>query len=330
MLDLIISEALCTDTATHINVTHLVHWFLHVKALCKTALFDGAGHHPHYSPRSLVRALRFAKKHAAHYGTYRALYEGICLSFSSPLSADSRLLVDALLWQYIFVHVYQAATSSKMPVPAIVRGSVPPADKQVEAQTKLLGLLNQYTAKAIPKAVQSGHIVIGPHALQHGPYPVVEKARETFIITPTVEARLGDVARGIVSRLPVLLQGPTSAGKTSLVTYLADVTGNKCVRINNHLHTDVQEYIGAYVTDSDGNLKFQEGVLVTAVRNGYWIILDELNLAPSEVLESLNRLLDDNNEIFIAETQETVRAHPNFLLFATQNPPGLYGVFLRR
>lgn len=68
-----------------------------------------------------------------------------------------------------------------------------------------------------------------------------------------------------------------------------------------------------------------EGVLIDAMRKGYWIILDELNLAPSDVLEALNRLLDDNRELFIAETQEVVKAHPRFMLFATQNPPGLYG-----
>ena len=70
---------------------------------------------------------------------------------------------------------------------------------------------------------------------------------------------------------------------------------------------------------------FKEGVLVNAMRKGYWIVLDELNLAPTDVLEALNRLLDDNRELFIAETQETVKAHPGFMLFATQNPPGHYG-----
>lgn len=68
-----------------------------------------------------------------------------------------------------------------------------------------------------------------------------------------------------------------------------------------------------------------KGVLIDAMRKGYWIILDELNLAPTDVLEALNRLLDDNRELFIAETQEVVKAHPRFMLFATQNPPGLYG-----
>lgn len=67
------------------------------------------------------------------------------------------------------------------------------------------------------------------------------------------------------------------------------------------------------------------GVLIDAMRKGYWIILDELNLAPTDVLEALNRLLDDNRELFVAETQEVIKAHPRFMLFATQNPPGLYG-----
>jgi len=65
---------------------------------------------------------------------------------------------------------------------------------------------------------------------------------------------------------------------------------------------------------------------VQAVRKGYWVVLDELNLAPTDVLEALNRLLDDNRELFVPELQETIRPHPHFMLFATQNPPGaVYG-----
>jgi len=121
----------------------------------------------------------------------------------------------------------------------------------------------------------------------------------------------------------VLLQGETSVGKTSLVRHLAQLTGTKCVRVNNHEHTDVQEYLGTYVTDpSTGHLRFSDGKnkhthantdnltlfffdslnyikythflfsgpLVQAMKLGHWIILDELNLAPSDVLEALNRV----------------------------------------
>ena len=48
-------------------------------------------------------------------------------------------------------------------------------------------------------------------------------------------------------------------------------------------------------------------------------------MAPSDVLEALNRLLDDNKELLIPETGETVRPQQGFSLFATQNPPGAYG-----
>lgn len=37
------------------------------------------------------------------------------------------------------------------------------------------------------------------------------------------------------------------------------------------------------------------------------------------------QVLDDNRELFIPETQQLVKAHSQFLLFGTQNPPGSYG-----
>lgn len=54
----------------------------------------------------------------------------------------------------------------------------------------------------------------------------------------------------------------------------------------------------------------------------------ELNLAPSDVLEALNRLLDDNKELFISETSETIRPANGFRLFATQNPPVILPTYL--
>ncbi|KAH9607417.1 hypothetical protein KSS87_007507 [Heliosperma pusillum] len=153
-----------------------------------------------------------------------------------------------------------------------------------------------------------------------------EEFLQDYVLTKSVEEHIRSLARAVfIKRYPVLLQGPTSSGKTSLVQYLAAKTGHEFVRINNHEHTDLQEYLGSYITDESGRLVFHEGVLVKAVRNGHWIVLDELNLAPSDVLEALNRLLDDNRELFVPELRETIRAHPDFMLFATQNPPTFYG-----
>ena len=51
-------------------------------------------------------------------------------------------------------------------------------------------------------------------------------------------------------------------GKTSLIQWLAKASGNHCVRINNHEHTDIQEYLGCYTSDENGKLVFKEGMSI--------------------------------------------------------------------
>ena len=48
-----------------------------------------------------------------------------------------------------------------------------------------------------------------------------------------------------------------------MIEYIAKASGNRCVRINNHEHTDVQEYTGSYVADEHGHLVFKEGLSAT-------------------------------------------------------------------
>ncbi|SBT44952.1 dynein-related AAA-type ATPase, putative [Plasmodium ovale wallikeri] len=149
-----------------------------------------------------------------------------------------------------------------------------------------------------------------------------KKILSNFIITKNVKENIKKLALCLSGiKTPILLEGNTSVGKTSLVKFFADITGHKFIRINNHMNTDMNEYYGQFVNDqSSGNLVFEEGAFVKAVRNGHWVVLDELNLAPSEVLESLNRILDDNKELYIPELKCYVKAHKDFMLFATQNP----------
>jgi len=79
------------------------------------------------------------------------------------------------------------------------------------------------------------------------------EASGRYVVTPGVKTHLSSLARAaLLRRHPILLQGPTSSGKTSLVEYLAQRTGHRFMRINNHEHTDLQEYLGSYVTDANG------------------------------------------------------------------------------
>lgn len=86
------------------------------------------------------------------------------------------------------------------------------------------------------------------------------KVPENYILTSSIRRNLKDISRIIsAGKLPILIQGATSVGKTSLIQYIAECSGNRCYRINNHQHTDLQEYIGSYQSDSNGKLVFAEG-----------------------------------------------------------------------
>ncbi|QLQ82398.1 hypothetical protein HG537_0H01600 [Torulaspora globosa] len=253
-------------------------------------IVDGSNEKPHFSIRTLTRTLLYVCDIVHIYGLRRSLYDGFCMSFLTLLSQASEAVLEPIVRKY---------TLGRLKNIKSVISQAPPAPG--------------------PDYVQFKH-----YWMKKGAEEVKEQAH--YIITPFVEKNLMNLVRASSSkRFPVLVQGPTSAGKTSMIKYLADLTGHKFVRINNHEHTDLQEYLGTYVADDTGKLTFKEGVLVEALRNGYWIVLDELNLAPTDVLEALNRLLDDNRELFIPETQQIVHPHPDFMLFATQNPPGVYG-----
>jgi midasin (ATPase involved in ribosome maturation) len=269
--------------------TRVVGFYQQVKQLTTTrALRDANNHSPHYSLRTLCRGLMHAERMVSQCAPQYALYEGLCMSFQTQLDPASYGAVAQACARHL------NGTGS----------TVAPVHR--------------------PRPEMPGCVRVCDLWLPCGPLEPVEPAH--YIMTPSVETNLRHLTRVVASgRFPVLLQGPTSAGKTSIIEYLAARTGHRFVRINNHEHTDIQEYIGSYVSTEQGELVFHEGALVEAVRNGYWLVLDELNLAPTDVLEALNRLLDDNRELFIHETQEVVRPHKDFMLFATQNPPLQYG-----
>ncbi|KAJ3786228.1 hypothetical protein GGU10DRAFT_427553, partial [Lentinula aff. detonsa] len=267
-----IGPSAVSDKAVIMDVSE---FYLAVKDLGQTRqIADGANHRPHFSMRTLARALTFASDIANTYGLRRALWEGCLMAFTMVLDTASAGKVIVLAQKYLLAGVKN------------IRSALAKEPSLPGAQDDFLKL---------------------------GPLP--PDSADDYILTPSVEKKLIDLARIILTRrFPVLIEGPTSSGKTSSIEYLAKRTGHRFI-----------QYIGSYVPHPvTGKLVFTDGLLVRALRNGDWIVLDELNLAPTDVLEALNRLLDDNRELIIPETGEIVRPHPHFVLFATQNPSGLY------
>eukprot|EP00850_Spirogloea_muscicola_P001971 SM000007S20931 [mRNA] locus=s7:964636:998915:+ [translate_table: standard] len=257
-------------------VDDVVNFYLAARREAEETLLDGANQRPQYSLRTLTRALEYTKSAVATYGFQRALFDGFSMSFLTLLERQCRPTMEHLIAKHLLKQVGDSSPAFK----SLLRPPPQPS----------------------PHHVLFEHFwVEGGDALELGPSETAADSAGGYILTESVREHLKNLARAVlVRKYPILLQGPTSSGKTSLIEYMAGRTGHRAVRINNHEHTDLQEYLGSYVTDTAGRLKFQEGILVEAVRKGYWIILDELNLM-------------------------TIKPHPHFLLFATQNPPGIYG-----
>lgn len=124
--------------------------------------------------------------------------------------------------------------------------------------------------------------------------------------------------------LPVLLVGDTGTGKTSIIRESAIARKQPWVRFNLTGETTVDEFVGKY-TLKDGNTEWQDGILLQAMKNGHWLIVDEFNVALPEILFVLQSLMDDDKFVVVPQhDSEIVRPHENFRLFATMNPVDEY------
>lgn len=133
------------------------------------------------------------------------------------------------------------------------------------------------------------------------------------------------VAVAISYKMPVLLIGETGTGKTSLVRHLAFSTDNAFVRVNHNGGTTIEDIVGRWVINSKNQTEWIDGILIEAMKKGYWFLADEINAAGAEINFVYHSLLDDDGRVILAEKgNEVVIPHPNFRFFGAMNPPTEY------
>jgi MoxR-like ATPase len=146
--------------------------------------------------------------------------------------------------------------------------------------------------------------------------PVDEERRmaamQRFTKSPSLLNNLARIWAGIAAGRPVLLTGPPGTGKTAVVMLAAAMLGAKVERINMSGSTTLDQLIGSVVpTVENGQriFKQRDGKVVQAIKEKSWVLLDELNLCPPEVLDGLTPFLRDRN----------------LHVFATMNPASIGG-----
>lgn len=176
-----------------------------------------------------------------------------------------------------------------------------------------------------------GYFGASPFQIPVGKHPICEPPFSFRAQTPATNIQR--VLRAMQLPKPILLEGSPGVGKTTLIAALASASGHRLTRINLSEQTDISDLMGTDLPVMEKNksgssqplFRWHDGALLSAIKNGDWVLLDELNLAPQSVLEGLNSCLDHRANVFIPELGTTFHCPPTFRVFAAQNPLGQGG-----
>lgn len=191
----------------------------------------------------------------------------------------------------------------------------------------LQGFDNELDGLDESQLLNDGRFGIQPFVIPAGPNANIENV-EFRMSAPTTSLNLRRVLRAMQISKPILLEGSPGVGKTSLISALASMSGHTLVRINLSEQTEITDLMGNDLPVpnnendevSGASFKWCDGALLRAIKNGHWVLLDELNLASQSVLEGLNSCLDHRASVYIPELGETFQCPPTFRIFAAQNP----------
>ncbi|AJZ63197.1 miro-like family protein [Paraburkholderia fungorum] len=153
--------------------------------------------------------------------------------------------------------------------------------------------------------------------------PLVPRVNPAYLFSE----RFNDIVEDIVENRRVMLIGHTGAGKTSLIEQVAARSRHGVLRSNMNGQTTVGDFVGFW-TVKGGETIWVDGVLPTAMREGLWLIVDEIDFAEPSILAALTAVLEPHGRLVLKEKgNEIVAPHPAFRLFATANAVGAMSQF---
>lgn len=127
--------------------------------------------------------------------------------------------------------------------------------------------------------------------------------------------------------LPVCITGAIGVGKSSLLRFTGSICGRNdypnVITVQMSDQIDARMLLGAYhSTDLPGQFIWKAGCLTKAILNGHWIVFEDLDSAPMDVITLLDAI-NDSKQVAVPGYGEISRFHPDFRMFATiRSVPG--------
>lgn len=118
---------------------------------------------------------------------------------------------------------------------------------------------------------------------------------------------------------PVYVSGMSGNGKSATIIEICAKRKIPVIRVNINNMTDEEQLIGSK-TLKNGNIEIVEGPVLTAMRNGYVLLLEELDFSSPAIL-SLQGILE-GKPYYFKLNNEMIDPHTNFNIVATGNTKG--------
>ena len=118
---------------------------------------------------------------------------------------------------------------------------------------------------------------------------------------------------------PVFICGLSGNGKTMMVEQIAARQKREAIRVNISIETDEDDLIGGN-TLVDGNVVYREGPVLTAMKRGALLILDEIDRGSNKLM-CLQAILE-GKPYFNKKSGEVIHPTAGFNIIATANTKG--------
>ena len=130
-----------------------------------------------------------------------------------------------------------------------------------------------------------------------------------------------DVEKIVRSRqfYPIFVTGLSGNGKTLMVEQICAKLKRECYRVNITRQTDEDDLLGGFRL-INGQTVWSDGPVVTAMKNGGVLLLDEIDLGSANMM-CLQPVLEGKG-VFLKKIGEWVTPAPGFTIFATANTKG--------